>query len=84
MTSLLGSKFVLQPQYVDKERLKKRLTGNVELKNFIGQITNLLNKSFQGKIENTFLPIILACVLGAQKNRLIKAVHLGSLNICVG
>ena len=43
-----------------------------------------LNKKFQRKIVNILLPIILAYVLGAQKNRLIETVLLSTLNICFG
>ena len=43
-----------------------------------------MNKNFQRKIENIFLPIILAYVLGAQKNRLIETVLLSTNNICFG
>ena len=40
-----------------------------------------LNKKFQRKIVNILLPIILAYVLGAQKNRLIETVLLSTLNM---
>ena len=43
-----------------------------------------MNKIFQRKIVNIFLPIILAYVLGAQKNRLIETVLLSTHNICFG
>ena len=42
------------------------------------------NKTFQHKIVNNFLPIILAYVLGAQKNRLIETVLLSTNNISFG
>ena len=40
-----------------------------------------LNKNFQRKIV-IFLPIILAYVLGAQKNRLVETVLLSTHNVC--
>ena len=46
--------------------------------------TGLNKQNFQRKIVNIFLPIILACVLGAQKNRLIETVLLSTHNICFG
>ena len=41
-----------------------------------------INKNFQRKIVNIFLPIILAYALGAQKNHLIETVLLSTHNIC--
>ena len=41
-------------------------------------------KLFESKIVTIFLPIILTCVLGAQKNRLIETVLLSTHNICLG
>ena len=41
-------------------------------------------QTFQRKIVNIFLPIILAYVLDAQKNRLIEMVLLSTHNICFG
>ena len=43
-----------------------------------------LYKKFQRKIVNTFLFIILAYVMGAQKNRLIETILLSIHNICFG
>ena len=42
------------------------------------------NPYFQRKIVNIFLPIILAYVLCAQKNRLIETILLSTHNICFG
>ena len=39
-----------------------------------------INKKFQCKIVNIFLPIILSICLGAQKNRLIAAIC--SFTVC--
>ena len=44
----------------------------------------LINRNFQCKIVNIFLPINLAYVLGAQKNRLTERVLLSTHNICFG
>ena len=41
-------------------------------------------KKVQRKIVKNFLPLILAYVLGAQKNRLIETVLLSTHNICFG
>ena len=41
-----------------------------------------INKHFQSKIVNIFLPIFLAYVLGARKNRLIETVLLRTNSIC--
>ena len=46
--------------------------------------TNLVNKHFQRKLVNIFLPIVLAYVLGAQKNRLVDTVLLSTYNIWFG
>ena len=43
-----------------------------------------INKHFQHKIANVFLPIILSICLGAQKKRLIETVLLSTHNICFG
>ena len=43
--------------------------------------TGLDNKKNQRKTVNIFLPIILAYVLGAQKNGLIETVLLSTYNI---
>ena len=43
-----------------------------------------MNKKFQCKIVNIFLPINLTYVLGAQKNRLIETVLLSTHNMCFG
>ena len=44
----------------------------------------LINKKIQRKLVNIFLLMILAYVLGAQKNRLIEKVLLSTHNICFG
>ena len=41
-----------------------------------------INQTIQRKIVNIFLPILLAYVLGAQKNRLNETVLLSIQNIC--
>ena len=41
-------------------------------------------QKISAEIVNILLPIILAYVLGAQKNRLIETVLLSTLNICFG
>ena len=41
-------------------------------------------ENVQHKITNTFLPIIQAYVLGAQKNRFTETVLLSTHNICFG
>ena len=46
--------------------------------------TGLDTQIFLRKIVNIFLPIILAHVLGAQKNRLIETVLLSTHNIYIG
>ena len=44
-----------------------------------------LNKIFENKIVNIFIPIRFnIIVLGAQKNRLIEMVLLSTYNICFG
>ena len=43
-----------------------------------------INKNFQRKIANIFLPIFLAYVLGAQKNCLDEMILLSTHNICFG
>ena len=44
----------------------------------------LINKNFQRKIVNIFLPIVLAYFLSTQKKRLIKTILLSTHNICFG
>ena len=46
--------------------------------------TGLDKQKFQRKIVNIFLPIFLAYVLGAQKNRLIETSLLSTHNISFG
>ena len=41
-----------------------------------------MNKIFECKIVDIFLPISFTYVLGAQKSRLIETVLLSSHNIC--
>ena len=43
-----------------------------------------INILFQRKIISIFLPILLAYVLAAKKNRLVKKVLLSIHNICFG
>ena len=43
-----------------------------------------INKKFQRKIVNIFLPIIFRICFGAQKNHLIDMVLLSTHNICFG
>ena len=43
-----------------------------------------INNKFQHEILTIFLPIIIAYVLGAQKNRLIETVLLSTHKICFG
>ena len=47
-------------------------------------IIGLDNQKNQRRIVNIFLPIILAYVLAALKNRLIETVLLSTHNICLG
>ena len=51
---------------------------NALLESEVSQVS--INKYFQRKIVNIFLPIILAYVLGAQKNRHIETVLLSTHN----
>ena len=44
----------------------------------------MISKTILRKIVNIFLPIILAYVSGAQKNRLNETVLLSTHNICFG
>ena len=43
-----------------------------------------INKNFQRKIVNIFLPIIFSICFGCSKNRLIKTVLLSTHIICFG
>ena len=43
-----------------------------------------INKIFERKIVNIFLPLSFNIFLGAQKNRLIETVLLSTHNICFG
>ena len=43
-----------------------------------------INKTFQRKIVNIFLPIKFNICFGGQKNRLIETVLLSTHNICFG
>ena len=57
----------------------------VFLKEFFENIDIGLDKQKNlRKIVNIFLPIILAYVLGAQKNRLSETVLLSTNNVCFG
>ena len=43
---------------------------------------NIMNRIFERKIENIFLPISLSICFGDQKNPLIETVLLSTHNIC--
>ena len=49
----------------------------------VANVSIIVNKNFERKIVNIFLPIRLTYVLGAQKNRLIETVLLSTHNICL-
>ena len=60
------------------------LTLNIMSKYILTTSTGFDKQNFQCKNVNILLPIILAYLFGAQKNRLIETVLFSTHNICFG